>query len=148
MLAKLKPAVRLAGIHPDGTAVEIHFEQLDDFHPDRLYERLEVFEALRDTRDRLGSQATFAAAAAEVRGWAETREEKQASRPENFPSAGGFADDPAAPPQSISTGGLLDPVVTKQSGRAGSPCRAAIERVSEVARTGDGGVPLGGRRSG
>ncbi len=111
VLAKLQPAVRLAGIHPDGTAVEIHFEQLDDFHPDRLYERLEVFEALRDTRDRLGSQATFAAAAAEVRGWAEARAEKQASRPEEFPSAGGFADDPTEPPQPISTEGLLDQVL-------------------------------------
>ena len=111
VLAKLKPAVRLAGIHPDGTAVEIHFEQLDDFHPDRLYERLEVFEALRDTREQLGSQATYAAAAAEVRGWAEARVERQASRPETLPSASSFADDPTAPPQPISTEGLLDQVL-------------------------------------
>ena len=87
VLAKLQPAVRLEGIHPDGTAVEIAFAELDDFHPDRLFERLPLFDALRDMRDRLGSQATYAAAAAQVRGWAEARAEEGATRPERFPSA-------------------------------------------------------------
>jgi len=111
VLAKLRPIVRLAGIHPDGTAVEAEFAELDGFHPDRLFERLPLFDALRDTRERLQSQGTYAAAAAEVRGWAEARAEQQASDPETFPSAGGFADDPTAPPQPISTEGLLDQVL-------------------------------------
>jgi len=29
---------------------EVHFEQIDDFHPDRLYARLDVFKALREKR--------------------------------------------------------------------------------------------------
>ena len=29
---------------------EIHFEQIDDFHPDRLYARVDLFQALRDAR--------------------------------------------------------------------------------------------------
>jgi type VI secretion system protein ImpC len=33
-----------------GPAGEIRFEQIDDFHPDRLYARLDVFQALRDAR--------------------------------------------------------------------------------------------------
>jgi len=31
-------------------AGEIQFRQIDDFHPDRLYQRLERFQALRDKR--------------------------------------------------------------------------------------------------
>lgn len=111
VLGRLKPALRLDGIHPDGSSVDLDFSELDDFHPDRLYQRLEVFEALRDTRERLGSQATYAEAAAVVRGWAEARTEEQASRPAEFPSVGGFADDPTAPPQPISTEGLLEQVL-------------------------------------
>src|SRR5215471_396174 len=30
---------------------DIAFEQIDDFHPDRLYARLDEFKALRDTRN-------------------------------------------------------------------------------------------------
>lgn len=33
-------------------AGEIRFEQIDDFHPDRLYARLELFKALREARAR------------------------------------------------------------------------------------------------
>ena len=32
------------------SAGEIQFRQIDDFHPDRLYHKLELFQALRDTR--------------------------------------------------------------------------------------------------
>ena len=33
-------------------AGEIHFERLDDFHPDRLYARLDLFQALRQARSK------------------------------------------------------------------------------------------------
>lgn len=45
----------------------IGFTQLDDFHPDRLYQELEVFGALRQMRRRLLDPAQFAEAAAELR---------------------------------------------------------------------------------
>jgi type VI secretion system protein ImpC len=48
----------------------IRFAELDDFHPDRLYEQLPVFRTLRGTRERLSDRATFPAAAAELREWA------------------------------------------------------------------------------
>ena len=47
----------------------IRFTDLDDFHPDRLYEQLPIFQGLRETRDRLQDRATFPAAAAEVQAW-------------------------------------------------------------------------------
>src|SRR5262252_3976889 len=43
VLRRLEPRVTVGGS-------EIHFQQIDDFHPDRLYQRLDLFKALRDTR--------------------------------------------------------------------------------------------------
>lgn len=57
VLAKIAPALELAGS-------AIRFRELDDFHPDRLFERVELFAALRDMREKLSDRATFAAAAA------------------------------------------------------------------------------------
>ncbi len=45
-------------------------KEIDDFHPDWLYSKLEVFRALRDLRQRLMDGSTFNAAADEVRSWA------------------------------------------------------------------------------
>ena len=49
-----------------GVPLAIEFRELDDFHPDRLFERLAPFHALRDLRQRLSHHSTFAAAAAEM----------------------------------------------------------------------------------
>jgi type VI secretion system ImpC/EvpB family protein/type VI secretion system ImpB/VipA family protein len=48
-------------------AGEVEFAGLDDFHPDSLYARLDVFRALREMRQRLSDPAGFAQAAAELR---------------------------------------------------------------------------------
>jgi len=45
---------------------EVDFEGLDDFHPDALLNRLDVFQALRELRRRLVNPATFAQAAVEL----------------------------------------------------------------------------------
>ena len=63
VLGRLAPELRL----PFGSAeLAISFRELDDFHPDRLFDRLMPFRALRDLRRRLSDAATFAAAAAEI----------------------------------------------------------------------------------
>src|SRR2546428_5949225 len=53
VLARLHPElhVRLQGERDP--AVRVRFAELDDFHPDRLYERLPVFEGVRELRRRL-----------------------------------------------------------------------------------------------
>ena len=53
-----------------GPRLAIRLAEMDDFHPDRIFDRLEVFQALKDVRERLGRAATFSQAAAEVRAWA------------------------------------------------------------------------------
>ena len=45
-------------------------KEIDDFHPDFLYSKLEVFRALRELRQRLMDSSTFNAAADEIRSWA------------------------------------------------------------------------------
>ncbi|HKD36095.1 MAG TPA: type VI secretion system contractile sheath large subunit, partial [Pirellulales bacterium] len=66
VLARFRPTLSLDGIKPRGERVEIAFTELDDFHPDRLYDRVELFDELRGLRDRLGKPTTFAAAADEL----------------------------------------------------------------------------------
>src|SRR5262252_7762632 len=48
-------------------SLAINFNQLDDFHPDRLFQRLEIFDLLRPARAELEYPATFSAAVARVR---------------------------------------------------------------------------------
>ena len=44
-------------------AGEIEFEQIDDFHPDRLYARLDLFQGLRQTRANPPAPTTIRSAA-------------------------------------------------------------------------------------
>src|SRR5215471_1390537 len=52
-------------------SLAINFDQLDDFHPDFLFNRLEIFDRLRRARAELKNPATFSAAAASVRKYEE-----------------------------------------------------------------------------
>jgi type VI secretion system protein ImpC len=70
VMARLAPELHLPLGGPGGPRIPVRFRELDDFHPDHLYESLKIFHALRDTRDRLNDRSTFDAAAAEVRSWA------------------------------------------------------------------------------
>jgi type VI secretion system protein ImpC len=53
----------------DGPRIAIRFCELDDFHPDRVFDRLEVFQKLKAARKRLHDPSTFAEAASEVQSW-------------------------------------------------------------------------------
>ena len=93
----------LAAFHPelkinlgDEEPATLKFSDLDDFHPDRLLERLGMFRKLRDIRARLADPATFADAAAEfgLGGRAKPLEEAQSTTPQASPLAlGSLLDD-------------------------------------------------------
>lgn len=53
----------------DDERVQIDIKELDDFHPDELYDKVETFSKLRSLRRRLKNNKTFAEAAAEIQGW-------------------------------------------------------------------------------
>jgi type VI secretion system protein ImpC len=74
VLRSLGVGLRLS-LAEGGPAVTLGFDELEDFHPDRIYERLDIFRKLRQTRRRLDDPSTFEAAAAEIRGWAGTADE-------------------------------------------------------------------------
>jgi len=70
--------------------------EIDDFHPDFLYSKLEVFRALRSLRERLMNSSTFDAAAEEVRSWASAPQpETQADAPPASESGEGAEGDKA-----------------------------------------------------
>jgi type VI secretion system ImpC/EvpB family protein len=64
---KLKLTLPIAA---DGGSVELAINEMDDFHPDQLFEELEVFSELSGLRQRLKNKGTFAAAAKEIQSWA------------------------------------------------------------------------------
>lgn len=71
VMRKLDVRLRLSPSGDDGSVITLSFKELGDFHPDRIFERLEIFDALKETRKRLNNPATFAAAARDVSRWAE-----------------------------------------------------------------------------
>jgi type VI secretion system protein ImpC len=54
----------------EGPRIAVRFGEPDDFHPDRIFDRLEVFQKLKAARKRLHDPNTFSEAASEVRSWA------------------------------------------------------------------------------
>ncbi|OGF13733.1 MAG: hypothetical protein A2W00_03665 [Candidatus Eisenbacteria bacterium RBG_16_71_46] len=65
--ARLAPGLRLR-LDPSGPELAIEFGGIGEFHPDELFQRLGLFEALRETRRRLQDPATFETTAAELGG--------------------------------------------------------------------------------
>ena len=80
ILQRLMPQISLNLSDTDKTKIDIQIANLDDFHPDTLYEGLGLFEALRNTRHRLNDPASFPEAAAELQMEALTQ---QQTAPEN-----------------------------------------------------------------
>jgi type VI secretion system protein ImpC len=92
----------------DGQEINLRFEELDDFHPDRIFERVPVFSELRDLRKRLKDPNEFNAAANDVRSWAGSKAaiEKEAAPVVAAESApAGDADDLLGQILSQPTGG-------------------------------------------
>jgi type VI secretion system protein ImpC len=65
LIMRLAPAVELPGA---GETVAIAFAAIDDFHPDRLFDRLDAFSHPRALRRRLLDPASFPQASAELLG--------------------------------------------------------------------------------
>ena len=111
VMAGLGVEIRLSVGGPDRSPVSLGFSELEDFHPDRIFERLEVFQTLKETRQKLVDPRTFASAAAELRGWGATAEqEKAGDRPPEPPSV-------APEPAGVAAAGLLDEIIETTAGQ-------------------------------
>ncbi|MCA9288639.1 MAG: type VI secretion system contractile sheath large subunit [Phycisphaerales bacterium] len=65
----------------DGSPIEFHASSLDDFHPDSLYRKIDLFRRLKDLRTQLANPSTYPEAAREVRGWLGLDQHTSASAP-------------------------------------------------------------------
>ncbi len=64
VFARYKPSVALPAL---GLQAPLALDVLDDFHPDKLFQRVGIFDRLRALRQRLQRPSTFAAAAYELK---------------------------------------------------------------------------------
>jgi type VI secretion system protein ImpC len=114
VLKKAGAELHLAAGQSDDRPLTIRFTELDDFHPDRLFQRVEVFQALRNLRERLGDPTSFAAGAEELRSWkaGAGSPEPPAVNPENVLEQilGGPISAPR-PSESVSDAGSLQAVI-------------------------------------
>ncbi len=104
----------------DGAAVEIPIGSMDDFHPDQLFDNVEVFSSLAGLRQRLKAPSTFAKAAQEVQSWlgaAPPPPPRPKSRGSSVPADGKLSDfarlvgRPAAEDTETPIGELLKQIV-------------------------------------
>lgn len=95
VFARFTPAVAMPVL---GLRTPLAFKALDDFHPDRLFERVEIFDRFRTLRQRLRNPSTFGAAADELR--------SDAPSPPSPPPADSGPGPTDAPGEQ--TGALLD----------------------------------------
>ena len=107
VIRKVGVEIRLS-IFKDEPPVALRFLEMDDFHPDLLFEGLEVFKPLRDTRQSLKDPATIAALMKEG-----ARKEKPAQPDESREGKG------MSPQKAVvqSSGGLLDQVLEATEGK-------------------------------
>ncbi|MGA2987594.1 MAG: type VI secretion system contractile sheath large subunit [Terriglobia bacterium] len=129
VFAKLSPRLNLVLGGKDGYQATLKFGELEDFHPDRLFQQVQLFRKLRDTREKLTDPATFAQTAAEL-GVVERR-------PSVAPPA------PSSPPrvsnsevQQVVSGSLLDQMLeaTEAIADRPRPSRAPDELASLIHR--------------
>jgi type VI secretion system protein ImpC len=133
VMARLGVEINLPIAESDSPAVAIPFGGLDDFHPDRIYERVEVFQALRQTRQRLEDPRTFAETATEL----QSGEEPATTPKSHEPPSDQSSSAPELPPLSKSD--LLDQVLGKTEGkpqemRPSSPASGWESYLKEIVR--------------
>lgn len=92
-LARLAPQLRLP-LGESGAQLDVKFTKLDDFHPDHLYQELEVFASLRQMRRRLLDPSKFAQTAAELR---QAGIASPAETPQPHPEPPARTDESASP---------------------------------------------------
>ncbi|MGH9629281.1 MAG: type VI secretion system contractile sheath domain-containing protein [Bryobacteraceae bacterium] len=113
VLARVKPELWLSAGQGDPFALRLRFSELDDFHPDRIFETLDLFQALRQTRERLSDPGTFKQTATDLQSWT-------ASPPRTEPAP--------RPEELISGGSLLDQMI-EDSGAATAPARRPADEL-------------------
>ena len=125
VIRKLNVELHLDFQGDDNSVLTLRFEELEDFHPDRIFQQLPIFDDLRDVRRQLVNKDTFNNAAAEVRSWLVDSNEVQeceATQLDEAPSA-----------KSSSSDDLLDQILLK-SNETETATRSQTGETSELNR--------------
>jgi type VI secretion system protein ImpC len=114
-----------------GSDFALRFTELDDFHPDRIFEREDLFRELREARKKLADAQTFKAAAREMGILPAGAARSAAPTPAPAPR-------PPSPPdaESLVSGSLLDQMIEQTETRSSEarPSRAPDELMAFVKR--------------
>lgn len=88
--------------------INLEFNELEDFHPDRIFRSLPLFSELRDLRKRLLEPDSFEQAAKEVRSWFSPENENDTEK-----STTEIAQNKEPASEQNSTDNLLDQILTQ-----------------------------------
>lgn len=96
VLRKLNIKLQLP-VGAEGGMVQVPIGSVDDFHPDQLYDNLEIFSHLSSLRKRLNTSSMFAKAAQEMQSWPAVGADKPAlaaptARGSSVPVGGKLSD--------------------------------------------------------
>jgi type VI secretion system protein ImpC len=120
VLLRLRPELHLPTER--GTPLVFRFSELDDFHPDRLFEN-EAFQKLKALRERMQDPSAFAEIADEV-----------GLRPRSAPRESESRRISAPSPARLASGSLLDEMIEQTEARVAlEPARKTGE-IQEFAR--------------
>ena len=106
VLKKLNTSLRLEFEGADNGVLFLRFNELDDFHPDQIFQQIPLFSDLRDLRKRLLNPDTYESAAREVRIWFEEIGEKTSN-----PSNDTAQKETPTEVSEGTTGNLLDDIL-------------------------------------
>ena len=115
VLARLSP--RLSLPMREGMEVDLTFSEMEDFHPDRLFQRAPFFRALREARARLADAETFSSTLDSIIGGTTAAGESPGPRVD--------ADDVVA---DTLSGSLLERMVDPEPARQ-DPLRAYLRQI-------------------
>jgi type VI secretion system protein ImpC len=101
VLKKVGAEINIPIMGPESPPVNIKFHGLDDFHPDSLFERLDIFQALKDTRQGIKDPSMFESMVKNFQGSAKSA----------VPSAPADVEKTVKKISTESTGDLLDQVL-------------------------------------
>jgi type VI secretion system protein ImpC len=126
VMKRLGPTLELSTPGRPGLPVALEFGTVDDFHPDQLFQRVGLFRALREIRQRLLDPATFAQAAAQLRFSAREQSPETAAFKPSQEGAAGAGDEsdqatlerllgstPAAPPRRAAAAPDITSLIQK-----------------------------------
>jgi len=104
ILRKLDVKINLDFRDLGGNVLSINFTEFEDFHPDRIFQRLPLFANFRDIRQRLMNRQTFDDAACEVRSWLTDTDNEKSSESE-------VQDTVTKAESEVSSSNLLDQIL-------------------------------------